>query len=143
MLVGWYMTLFTSLDTLPLSTVVAFWDLFLIDGWKALHRFALAILSSNEVSAYCRSVCSGPPLARLPCPVDLPSLVPPCQDLLLDMDMGDMVQFLRTLGRHNLPDTSTLLARAMEFKVTNTLLRKINEWESQAAAMQLLLHSLE
>jgi hypothetical protein len=37
---GWIMTLFTSLDTLPLGAVQCLWDRFLCsdNGWKVVHR---------------------------------------------------------------------------------------------------------
>ena len=38
------MTLFASHDALPDATVRAVWDLFLVDGWKAIFRVILVIL---------------------------------------------------------------------------------------------------
>jgi ecotropic viral integration site 5 protein len=42
------MTLFTSMDVLPYNVTCAVWDLFLVDGWKAVFRVALALLSLAE-----------------------------------------------------------------------------------------------
>ena len=41
---GWFMTLFASGSTLPLQAVTRVWDLWLVEGWSALHRTALALL---------------------------------------------------------------------------------------------------
>ena len=41
---GWIMTLFSSHDALPQKSVRRVWDLFLVDGWKAVFRVILAIL---------------------------------------------------------------------------------------------------
>jgi hypothetical protein len=43
---GWIMTCFSSIETLPLPYVVALWDVFLLDGWKALFRVIVALLES-------------------------------------------------------------------------------------------------
>lgn len=43
---GWTMTLFSSHDALPQDSVRAVWDLFLVDGWKAVFRVILAILDA-------------------------------------------------------------------------------------------------
>ncbi len=43
----WYMTLFTY-RAIPPETTARIWDMFLVDGWKVLHRVAIAIL---ELSA--------------------------------------------------------------------------------------------
>lgn len=42
------MTLFTSMDVLPYTVTCAVWDVFLVDGWKAIFRVALALLSIAE-----------------------------------------------------------------------------------------------
>jgi hypothetical protein len=44
----WFMTLFSSFETLPLATVKLFWDDFLTFGWKSLFRFTLALLRRLE-----------------------------------------------------------------------------------------------
>jgi len=41
---GWIMTLFTSLETLPVGYVAPLLGLFILDGWKALFRAILALL---------------------------------------------------------------------------------------------------
>lgn len=42
---GWFMTMFSSSDTLPIETVCHIWTLFFLDGWKAMFRVVLALLS--------------------------------------------------------------------------------------------------
>ncbi len=44
----WFMTLFTYRG-IPLSCAARIWDVFLVDGWKAVHRVALAILYLSQV----------------------------------------------------------------------------------------------
>lgn len=46
---GWVMTLFTSLETLPVAYVAPTLGLFILDGWKALFRTAVAILETLQV----------------------------------------------------------------------------------------------
>lgn len=41
---SWFMTLFGSGDTLPTECVNALWDMFVVDGWKAVFRVVLAVL---------------------------------------------------------------------------------------------------
>eukprot|EP01006_Ploeotia_vitrea_P025793 TRINITY_DN58686_c0_g1_i1.p1 TRINITY_DN58686_c0_g1~~TRINITY_DN58686_c0_g1_i1.p1 ORF type:complete len:476 (-),score=194.89 TRINITY_DN58686_c0_g1_i1:275-1558(-) len=43
----WFMTMFTY-RAIPVETSARIWDLFLVDGWKALHRVGLAILSLSQ-----------------------------------------------------------------------------------------------
>lgn len=43
----WFMTLFTY-RAIPPETSARIWDTFLADGWKAIHRAGLAILSISE-----------------------------------------------------------------------------------------------
>jgi len=43
----WFMTLFTY-RAIPLSCTARIWDVFLVDGWKAVHRVALAILYLSQ-----------------------------------------------------------------------------------------------
>jgi hypothetical protein len=93
---GWIMTLFSSLETLPLPHVAALWDVLLAGGgWKVLFRAVLALLE-----------CAG-------------------HDLLLG-DFPTIVQFLHKYPQHRLPPTpAALLRRAMRFKVTHTTVRAL------------------
>ena len=45
---GWYLTLFTNFDTLGPHVVNSVLLLFLADGWKVIHRTALAVLGAME-----------------------------------------------------------------------------------------------
>ena len=42
--VGWFMTLFSSLETLPLQTVIVIWDYVLAMQWPGMMRIVLAVL---------------------------------------------------------------------------------------------------
>ena len=45
---GWFMTLFSSLNTLPLASAARVWDLYLTHGWAAVFRLCLALLKRIE-----------------------------------------------------------------------------------------------
>jgi hypothetical protein len=47
--VSWFMTLFSSLETLPLRTVMRLWDVVLAERWPAVFRIVLALLSECEI----------------------------------------------------------------------------------------------
>jgi hypothetical protein len=40
------MTLFAALDVLPVEHMCVVWDMFFVDGWKAMFRVALALLEA-------------------------------------------------------------------------------------------------
>ncbi len=42
------MTIFSAMDVLSYEHTCAVWDLFFVDGWKALFRVALAMLAAVE-----------------------------------------------------------------------------------------------
>ena len=42
------MTLFSAMDVLSYEHACAVWDLFFVDGWKALFRVSLAMLAAVE-----------------------------------------------------------------------------------------------
>lgn len=50
------MTVFATSDMMELDTTCAVWDLFLVDGWKAVFRVALALLSGIQVSLLAREI---------------------------------------------------------------------------------------
>ena len=41
---GWVMTIFSSLETLPVAHAAALWDTFLLSGWKAVWRCILTLM---------------------------------------------------------------------------------------------------
>jgi len=45
---GWFMTLFSSLNTLPLTSAARVWDLYITHGWCAVFRIVLALLRRVE-----------------------------------------------------------------------------------------------
>ena len=45
---GWFMTLFSSLNTLPLASAARVWDMYLTHGWSAVFRLVLALLKRIE-----------------------------------------------------------------------------------------------
>ena len=45
---NWFMTIF--IDSLPMSTVIRLWDIFLLEGHKTLLRFSLSLVKLHEFS---------------------------------------------------------------------------------------------
>ena len=45
---SWFITLFTNFNYLPPDVVAMFFDQFVLDGWKAVFRVALALLKQAE-----------------------------------------------------------------------------------------------
>ena len=56
---GWVMTLFSSLDCLPLPLCAALWDSFLLNGWKALWRCVLCLMDGAAAPLVAHSDLAG------------------------------------------------------------------------------------
>ena len=56
---GWVMTLFSSLDCLPLPLCAALWDSFLLNGWKALWRCVLTLMDGAATPLVAHSDLAG------------------------------------------------------------------------------------
>ena len=91
----WFVTLFTSFDTLPYVLVKRVFDWFLLDGWKVLFKVALTLVSIVEEKA-------------MSC--DFDSIM----KLFYGLKYHPAVQ-----------DTNAFIKMSMQYKVTNSMLQRL------------------
>ncbi|KAL4105874.1 hypothetical protein PRIC1_003930 [Phytophthora ramorum] len=93
----WFVTLFARVLTLP--TLVRVWDLFFMDGWKAVYRVALAITAELR-----------------------PKL------LMMDLEQcSEFFRKNPKLGLEEVFGPGILLERSLEYKVTRSSLQQLEE----------------
>jgi len=103
----WLSNLFMDLNTLPYPVAIEIFDWFLFDGWKAIFRVALALLSMLETE----------------------------DDSLYGFAFGEIINRLSGLRDDpKVQNSSRLKQIAMKFKVTRKLL---NEYEKEYTLSQL------
>ncbi|RLN37044.1 hypothetical protein BBJ28_00008677 [Nothophytophthora sp. Chile5] len=95
----WFVTLFARV--VPLPTLERVWDLFLLDGWKAIYRVALAITAQLR-----------------------PLLLTMVKHIL--WRKGEYFRKNPKLGLDAL-STEQLLAHALQYKVTRSILKRLEE----------------